>query len=110
MKSNLHPNWYPEAQVSCACGNTFSTGSTIETIQVDICSKCHPFFTGEMRFVDRQGRVDKFMQKVQAAQVKQAAKKQPKTAAPSGPAKSYQEILHDQQIRLKQRAAAAKVN
>ncbi len=103
MKTTIHPDWHTEATVSCACGNTFTTGSTLESIQVDICDKCHPFFTGEMRFVDRQGRVDRFMQKMQAAQDKQAAKSQKgkKAGQPSGPSKSYQEILKDQQSRLK---------
>lgn len=112
MKTNVHPNWYPEATVTCACGNSFSTGSTLPEISVDICNKCHPFFTGEMRFVDRQGRVDKFMQKMQAAQAKQAAAaakqgKNKKDAAPSNePVKSYQDILRDQQQKIKSKAKA----
>lgn len=66
MKANTHPTWFPEAQVICACGNTFTVGSTKAKIEVEICSKCHPFFTGEMRFVDTLGRVEKFQQKQQA--------------------------------------------
>lgn len=109
MKNNIHPTWYTDSVVTCACGNTFTTGSTLETITVDICSKCHPFFTGEMRFVDRQGRVDKFMQRMQAAQSKQASSATTKKAAkPAGPTKSYQEILRDQQSRLKAQKQAAK--
>ena len=72
MKANIHPNWQHDTVVTCTCGNTFITGSTQATIQVDICSQCHPFFTGEMKFVDRQGRVDKFLAKQQAAAAKQA--------------------------------------
>lgn len=68
MKSNIHPTWYPEAKVTCSCGNTFTTGSTKSDIQVDICSACHPFYTGEMRFVDVQGRVEKFQAKWQQAE------------------------------------------
>ena len=67
MKTNVHPTYYPEATVKCVCGNTFTTGSTLETINVDICSKCHPFFTGEMKFVDTLGNVDKFLKKQAAA-------------------------------------------
>jgi large subunit ribosomal protein L31 len=52
MKAQIHPNWYPEAKVVCACGNTFTTGSTQEEIHVEVCSACHPFFTGQMRYVD----------------------------------------------------------
>src|SRR5476651_2289300 len=73
MKTNIHPKWNHATVVTCSCGNTFTTGSQQDTITVDICSACHPFFTGEMRFVDRQGRVDKFMQKMNVAQQKQAA-------------------------------------
>ena len=66
MKANIHPQWYPHAQVTCACGNTFAVGSTKPSILVEICAKCHPFFTGEMRFVDTLGRVERFQQRQQA--------------------------------------------
>jgi large subunit ribosomal protein L31 len=66
MKSEIHPTYYPEAQVICACGNTWTTGSTSETIRTDVCSKCHPFFTGEQRIVDTEGQVDRFYKKLQA--------------------------------------------
>ena len=67
MKGNLHPTYYEDAVVTCACGNTFTTGSTKAKIEVDICSKCHPFFTGEMKFIDTLGHVDKFLKKQAAA-------------------------------------------
>ncbi|HEX7018216.1 MAG TPA: 50S ribosomal protein L31 [Patescibacteria group bacterium] len=107
MKSGIHPTWYHNATVTCACGNTFTTGSSQESLQVDICSACHPFFTGEMKFVDTQGRVDKFMQKMQAAQQKQAAlqakaqQKQGKKAE-KAETKSYRQLLREQQDSLKQ--------
>lgn len=63
MKATIHPKWYPAASVSCACGNTFTVGATVDTIKVEICSKCHPFFTGEMKFVDTMGRVERFQKK-----------------------------------------------
>jgi large subunit ribosomal protein L31 len=63
MKSKIHPTWH-NTKVSCSCGNIFYTGSTQEEIKVDICSACHPFYTGEMRFVDVQGRVEKFQAKM----------------------------------------------
>jgi large subunit ribosomal protein L31 len=59
MKADIHPTYYPNAQVVCACGNTFTTGATKEMIRVEICSACHPFFTGEQRIVDTQGRVER---------------------------------------------------
>jgi len=65
MKTAIHPKYY-EAMVTCVCGNSFTVGSTKQTIAVDICSKCHPFYTGEMRFVDTMGRVERFQQKMNA--------------------------------------------
>ena len=59
MKKDIHPE-YVEAQVTCACGNTFTVGSTRPVIRVELCSKCHPFFTGERRIVDTAGRVERF--------------------------------------------------
>jgi len=70
MQTAIHPKWNPETKVTCACGNTFTIGSTQDTIQVEICSACHPFFTGQMKFVDTAGRVDSFL-----AKQKQAKKK-----------------------------------
>jgi large subunit ribosomal protein L31 len=68
MKNNIHPTYYTEAQVICACGNTWTTGSTRKVIRTDVCSKCHPFFTGEQRIVDTEGQVDRFYKKLQARQ------------------------------------------
>lgn len=63
MKANIHPQYFPEAQVSCACGNRFTVGSTREVIHVELCSNCHPFYTGKQRFVDTASRIEKFQQK-----------------------------------------------
>ena len=65
MKKDTHPEFYPEAQVICACGNTWNVGSTVPVIRTDICSKCHPFFTGEQRIVDSGGQVERFMRKLE---------------------------------------------
>lgn len=62
MKADIHPN-YKEATVTCACGNTFKTGSVKEELRVEICSECHPFFTGRQKFAERGGRVEKFKKK-----------------------------------------------
>ena len=59
MKPKIHTNYYNQAQVRCTCGNTFTTGSTKESIQVEICNQCHPFYTGEQRIVDTEGRVER---------------------------------------------------
>lgn len=70
MKANIHPNWNSNTTVSCACGNSFTTGSTLDQIKVEICSKCHPFFTGQQKFVDTLGQVERFQQKTKHAQEK----------------------------------------
>jgi large subunit ribosomal protein L31 len=69
MKKDLHPTYYPEATVTCACGNTWKTGSTRKTIQTEVCSACHPFFTGQQqRILDVEGQVDRFYKRLQARQ------------------------------------------
>ena len=68
MKTKIHPAYYPEAKVTCSCGNIFTTGSTKPSISVEVCHKCHPFFTGEHRFIDTKGRIDVFTKKQQLAQ------------------------------------------
>src|SRR5688572_9473695 len=70
MKEQIHPTWYPEANVVCACGNTWTTGATLPEIRTDICSACHPFYTGEQRIVDTEGQVDRFMKRLQQRDVK----------------------------------------
>lgn len=64
MRENIHPQWYPEARVICACGNTWTVGSTVPKLRTDVCSACHPFYTGEQRIVDTEGQVDRFMKRL----------------------------------------------
>ncbi len=69
MKKGIHPTYYTDAQVICACGNTWTTGSTKKVIHTEVCSKCHPFFTGQQqRILDVEGQVDRFYKKLQARQ------------------------------------------
>jgi len=69
MKKGIHPTYYPDALVVCACGNTWHTGSTKKEIHTEVCSKCHPFFTGQQqRLIDVEGQVDRFYKKLQARQ------------------------------------------
>ena len=69
MKKEIHPTYYPDAQVVCACGNTWTTGSTRKSIHTEVCSNCHPFFTGQQqRLIDIEGQVDRFYKKLQARQ------------------------------------------
>jgi large subunit ribosomal protein L31 len=65
MKQEIHPKWFAEARVTCACGNTWTTGATQAELRTDICSACHPFFTGEQRIVDTEGQVDRFLKRLQ---------------------------------------------
>lgn len=67
MKQGIHPTYYTDTKVTCACGNTWETGSTVKAIRVEVCSKCHPFFSGEQaRIIDIEGQVDRFYKKLQA--------------------------------------------
>lgn len=63
MKKETHPTYYPDATVTCACGNTFNVGSTVKEINVELCSNCHPFYTGKQKLVDTARRVEKFKEK-----------------------------------------------
>ncbi len=71
MKKDIHPKYYTDAQVACSCGNSWTTGSTQKSIRTDICSQCHPFFTGEQRIVDTAGQVDRFMKRLNRYDVHQ---------------------------------------
>jgi len=68
MKKELHPTYYANAKVVCACGNTFTVGSTKPELHVEICSNCHPFYTGKQKLVDTAGRVEKFKKRLQTSQ------------------------------------------
>jgi len=76
MKAKIHPKYFEKAQVICVCGNRFVTGSTQEIIHVELCNKCHPFYTGEQRFVDQGSLIQKFQERQNVAQKYQATKKQ----------------------------------
>jgi len=91
MKAKIHPK-YQQITITCACGNVINTGSTTKDIQIEICSKCHPFYTGEMRYIDTLGRVDKFLAKRKAAG-KYYQKKKKDKVSDQGPAKSLKDML-----------------
>jgi large subunit ribosomal protein L31 len=84
MKEEIQPTYYLEATVTCACGNTWKTGSSQESIRTDVCSACHPFFTGEQRIVDTEGQVDRFYKKI----------------------KGYEEIQKEKEDRMTKKASA----
>ncbi len=64
MKTAIHPKYNPMTQVTCSCGNSFTVGSTVDSIHVELCSKCHPFYTGQQKFVDTASRIEKFQKKM----------------------------------------------
>jgi len=76
MKKDIHPTYYSDAVVTCACGNAFTIGATVPEIQVEVCSACHPFYTGQMKYVDTAGRVDAFRAKQKKAKKKVISKKE----------------------------------
>jgi len=68
MKTDIHPTYFPKAKVTCACGQSFTIGSTVEHMNVEICSACHPFFTGKQKLMDSAGRVDRFRKRAEKSQ------------------------------------------
>lgn len=76
MKKNIHPQYFPEATASCACGAIFAFGSTKPELRVEICSQCHPFYTGGDKVIDTAGRVERFKTKTAKSAAKKTAKKQ----------------------------------
>lgn len=118
MKPGIHPVWYPDARVICACGNTWTTGSTKKEIHTDVCNKCHPFFTGEQRIVDTAGQVERFMKRITAKETlaatapsveeKKAKKdKRRERKAPSAPEASAEGEAEAKPRARKARKAAA---
>ncbi len=95
MKQTIHPQYFEQAQVICVCGNKFVTGSTQEIIHVELCYNCHPFYTGEQRFVDSASRIQKFQNKTEAAKKYQVIKEDKKTkeAKRSEAPKTLREML-----------------
>lgn len=92
MKNDIHPKFYTDTTVTCACGNTFTTGSAQQKISVDICSQCHPFFTGTQKLIDTEGRVEKFAKRQAAAAKNAEVKKEKKKTTQEAP-KTLKEML-----------------
>jgi len=93
MKQTIHPQYFEQAQVICACGNKFTTGSTQEVIHVELCDKCHPFYTGEQRFVDSGSRIEKFNKKVATGQLHVNKKKEKEQEKADNTPKTLREML-----------------
>jgi len=95
MKQNIHPKFFDQAQVICVCGNHFTTGSTQEVIHVELCHKCHPFYTGEQKFIDSASRIQRFQKKQDIAKtftVKKVKKLEEKKKRDQAP-KTLREML-----------------
>jgi large subunit ribosomal protein L31 len=100
MKPGIHPK-YEETTVTCACGHTFTTRSTRQNLRVDVCSNCHPFYSGEQRIVDTAGQVDRFMRRLQSTQSKQADAERRRVQTPEAPRKRslYQEVYGEEEAQ-----------
>lgn len=96
MQKDIHPKMNTDVTVTCACGNAFTTQSTVDAIQVDICSKCHPFYTGKHKFIDTAGRIDKFKKKLEASKTVQAStKKKDKKKSKKQETKTLKEMFEE---------------
>ncbi len=91
MKSEIHPQYFPSAVISCACGNKLSIGSTVENISIEICSGCHPFYTGKQKLVDTAGRVEKFQKRTAKKETTATSRLGKKTKKARATAKKKQE-------------------
>lgn len=100
MKAEIHPK-YDKAIVTCTCGNSFETKSTIDKINVEICSACHPFYTGKQKLVDTAGRVDRFRMKLEASAAKKAGTKEKKNKSNKENAGNAKITLSDIKSELK---------
>lgn len=106
MKKDIHPKYYPNAKVICACGNTWETGSTKAEIRTDLCSACHPFFTGEMRIVDTAGQVERFVKRLEKRS--EMLEEAPEAEAPKPAKKSSKKIVYELVDEEEDREAAAR--
>ncbi len=78
MKKETHPTYFPDATVTCACGNTFTVGSTVKDIQIELCANCHPFYTGKQKLVDTARRVEKFKERTSKTSTEKVTAKKAK--------------------------------
>lgn len=82
-KASIHPTYYPESKITCSCGATYTIGSTHKSLKVDICRECHPYYSGNQKFIDTAGRVDRFREKMATAQARQSDKNKKKSTKPA---------------------------
>ena len=102
MKKDIHPQYQTDAKVVCVCGNTFETGSTEKELHVEICSNCHPFYTGKQKLVDTAGRVEKFLKRAKASKeskVVHSSKKEKYATKQSKREPSSTKVLEDKKAK-----------
>ena len=98
MKKKIHPPYYPEAKVTCACGNSWIAGATKEVIKTDVCSKCHPFFTGQQRLASRGGQVERFTKRVERArELREEGEERVRARAERKRARALVEIIDEEE-------------
>jgi large subunit ribosomal protein L31 len=107
MKKNIHPQYYPEAKIICACGNVITTGSVKPEIKVEVCSACHPFYTGKKRLVDTTGRVDRFKKRMEKSE-QMAADKVERSTKKTKPAIKATKPVAKKKVAKKKVAKAVK--
>lgn len=110
MKKDIHPKYYPEAKIICACGNVITTGSVKPEMKVEVCSACHPFYTGKKRLVDSTGRVDRFKKRMEKSEKMLADKmeKAKKKAKPAEKAAKTVKPAAKKRVAKKKTAKATK--
>lgn len=107
MKKDIHPTYYPEAKVTCACGNVIAAGSTKKELRTEICSACHPFYTGKQKLVDTAGRVDKFRAKmIKAKEIKESEKERKTKSKKEGEEFKTKKTASKKKVGTKRKAAA----
>lgn len=112
MKRDIHPKYYDNATITCSCGNTFTTGSTVEHLEVEICSACHPFYTGTQKLVDTEGRVERFEKRKKVAKTatelkaKHKAKKEMRKRKSQNVPKTLKEMVEREKKKIKSKDLA----
>lgn len=85
MKPDIHPTYHEKVTIACSCGNSFDTGSTVDSLAIEVCSACHPFYTGKQKVIDIAGRVDKFKKRQEEADILKKQRSESKKKSPKAP-------------------------
>jgi len=107
MKTGIHPTYFPAAKITCACGTSFTVGSTQKELRVELCSNCHPFYTGQQKLVDTARRVDKFQRRVEAKAVVAETRRGRRAKLAARSAKRQLKIDESKKLTTKHKTSAA---